>query len=82
MSHKMLFVVKDVKPEDTKTYDGTYYEVKAHCKSCFFCDHCKDIFWDYTHGPYLFLCDEKFGDNDAIRKGFIGKCKSFKEGDK
>lgn len=81
MSYKVKFTVRDVKPEDIRIYDGEFYEVKAHCKSCFFCDHCKDIFWDYSNGPYLFLCDEKFGENDVIRKGLSGNCNSFKEGD-
>ena len=26
-------------------------------KDCIFCKHC-DVFWDYTNGPYLLVCDE------------------------
>lgn len=25
---------------------------------CVFCKHCKDLFWDYTNGPYMFMCDK------------------------
>ena len=25
--------------------------------ACVFCKHCNDIFYDYTHGPYLMFCD-------------------------
>lgn len=27
-------------------------------KSCVFCSHCKDFFYDYTNGPYLICCDK------------------------
>lgn len=26
-------------------------------RHCAFCKHCTDIFYDYTHGPYMFICD-------------------------
>ena len=39
------------------------WEVPAKC--CCFCEHCNDIFWDFTNGPYMFLCDlEKDYDNE------------------
>lgn len=45
----------------------TYLLPENHCA---FCKHCPDIFFDYTNGPYLFICD-------------LGKeyetCNSFKE---
>lgn len=25
--------------------------------ACVFCDHCLDMFYDYTHGPYLIFCE-------------------------
>ena len=31
-------------------------------KCCAFCSHCSDIFYDYTNGPYIFLCTK---DNDT-----------------
>ena len=42
-------------------------------KDCLFCDHCTDIFWDYTNGPYMIFCDlgeETFKEN----------CRYFEEG--
>lgn len=80
MSYKLIFRVTGVKSEDTKLYDAKFYQVKAHCRSCFFCDHCTDIFWDFSNGPYMFLCDKNMFDMEAIKKGIIGKCKSFEEG--
>ncbi len=31
------------------------------CKppSCLLCKHCTDIWWDYSNGPYMTLCDLK-----------------------
>lgn len=26
-------------------------------KCCAFCSHCSDLFYDYTNGPYLYICD-------------------------
>lgn len=28
--------------------------------NCVFCKHCTDIFWDYTHGPYMIFCEKNF----------------------
>lgn len=25
-------------------------------KHCLSCKYCTDVFWDYTHGPYMCLC--------------------------
>lgn len=48
-------------------------------KACVFCDHCKDIFWDYTNGPYMIFCDIDLDPNEG---GYEGKCGSFvEEGD-
>ena len=33
--------------------------VKAPEKSCFFCRHMSDIFYDYSNGPYMALCNAK-----------------------
>ena len=24
---------------------------------CVFCKKCRDVFWDYTNGPYMCICD-------------------------
>lgn len=60
--------------------DGNIY--MAHPKSCFFCDHCIDIFYD-SNGPYGFVCDinEGSGDkayNKVFNFGIRGKCTDFK----
>ena len=41
-------------------------------KHCVFCNHCTDIFWDYTNGPYIVLCDK-------YHVADYRNCKSFKE---
>ena len=37
--------------------DGKVYGLKTK-KNCLICKHCTDIFWDYTHGPYMAICEE------------------------
>ena len=34
--------------------DGYNYHLPDN--HCAFCVNCTDIFWDYTHGPYMFSC--------------------------
>lgn len=34
--------------------NGKYYGGPQ--RSCLFCNHCTDIFYDCTHGPYMFVC--------------------------
>lgn len=41
-------------------------------KSCYVCGHC-DIWWDFTHGPYMFACDK---DKDT-EKALEGMCESW-----
>ena len=38
--------------------DGMVFELKTR-KSCLICKHCTDIFWDYTHGPYMLFCEKE-----------------------
>lgn len=47
---------------------------EAFKNSCVFCEHC-DVFWDYTNGPYLFLCDADCN----TEHGLSGQCEIFKE---
>ncbi len=56
-----------------KCADGYTYLCPDKC--CLFCSHCPDIFWDYTHGIYMTLCDI---DEDIVM-GSKGKCDSFVE---
>ena len=69
--------------ECTRVYKCPYYVVKAHPRSCFFCRHLTDIFWDYTNGPYMFFCElhhmEKETDEDPIDIGLHGNCPDFLE---
>ena len=39
-------------------------------KHCVFCSHCSDVFYDYSHGPYMCLCTK---DNDTS----MGHCTDF-----
>ena len=49
------------------------YEVPD--KSCLLCEHCTDIFVDFTNGPYLIICDKHTDTSNGIN----GKCEDFKE---
>lgn len=60
----MIRRTKKFKCADGKTY-------KFPVKHCAFCDHCTDIFFDYTNGPYMFLCENNHED--------FRTCKSFKK---
>ena len=46
--------------------------VKAHERSCLFCEHCTDIFYD-SQGIYLTICAK---DAD-IYEGASGDCSQF-----
>lgn len=59
---------------ELREYKCEYYSLRAHAKSCFFCDHCTDIFFD-SDGPYMFLCDIA-GD---VHSGLSGTCEGFYE---
>ena len=37
--------------------DGMVFGLKPR-KCCLICKHCTDIFWDYTHGPYMLFCEK------------------------
>lgn len=71
------------KSELTRIYKGPGYTVKAHPKSCFFCQHLTDIWWDYTNGPYMFMCEKRQmtedSDEDPIEIGMHGNCPDFME---
>ena len=62
------------------------FKVGAHKRSCLFCRHCSDVWWDHTNGPYMFLCDydnvdlpePKEKEHDPERS-FAGECPAFEE---
>lgn len=41
------------------TIDTLFGKNKYHCpdKCCLTCAHCTDVFWDYTNGPYMVICE-------------------------
>lgn len=42
-----------------KTHVGFHdYFVPEDKQSCFICEHCSDIFYDATNGPYMNFCDK------------------------
>lgn len=46
-------------------------------KSCVFCKHCTDVWYDF-HGPYMYLClKEQDGIKNLTEKGHTGKCEYF-----
>lgn len=61
-----------------KEFKGEGYTVLAHPRSCFFCRHCTDIFYDYTNGPYMFICDID-STSAQIESGLRGECGDFEE---
>lgn len=69
--------------ELTRVYKSENFTIRARPNSCFFCDHLTDIFWDYTNGPYMFICENKKmadgNDEDPIEKGMLGLCEDFAE---
>lgn len=50
---------------------GIWIKCKSD-KDCVFCDHCTDIFWDYTNLIYAISCEEEHDPNDR-------PCRYFKE---
>lgn len=56
----------------------------AHKHSCLFCNHCSDIYWDYSNGIYAINCDKNWNNEDIrtehIKSAFSnGKCEFFNE---
>lgn len=60
----------------TRQYECDEYKCNAHPRSCFFCDHCTDITYDDTHGPYMFDCNVN---GNTLDEGLPGTCESFIE---
>ena len=61
----------------TKVYECDDYKCDAHTRGYLFCKHSTDVWWDYTNGPYMIMCDIDTEGKELTRKGFIGKCKYF-----
>lgn len=50
---------------------GVFVNVRRD-KDCVFCQHCTDVFWDYTNLIYGIACDEDHDTNDD-------DCRYFRE---
>ena len=63
----------------SRTYHakGCYKITSKEDNVCFFCKNLTDVIWDYTNGPYLFICEKV--DGDGIDLGLEGKCPHFEE---
>lgn len=48
-------------------------KILAPDKCCLFCGYCTDVWWDYTHGPYMLYCEI---DCDT-EQGAKGECEHF-----
>ena len=72
----MSLKVRNVKEGFEKQYECEYYKVIAHQNSCFFCEYCTDIWWDYTNGPYMCLCTNEI---DVKSEFFRTGCPEFEE---
>lgn len=33
------------------------YECDVPDNHCLVCQHCTDVFYDITHGPYMYICE-------------------------
>ncbi len=51
------FVFKNKPKFETKIYECEAFTCEAPIHSCFFCEHCSDIFYDFTNGSYALVCD-------------------------
>lgn len=61
---------KDVKMKPWKSECGITWLVPENY--CVFCKHCTDIYFDFTHGPYMCFCEKLHEDFET--------CNSFEEG--
>ena len=68
---------KSIRSDFSKVYECDDYKCDAHPRGCLFCEHCTDVFFDYTNGPYMFICEKQDGENDPTDKGFCGQCEMF-----
>lgn len=59
-------------------HDPVCGELKYKCKCetlCVFCSHCTDVFWDYSHGPYMVICD--LSRPETEEHNYRNTCKDF-----
>lgn len=51
--------------------NGKVYGIPKDTKCCLICKHCKDIWYDYTNGPYMWFCSLNEDTNECMN------CNSF-----
>lgn len=76
-SRKSTYQIKNIDEEKLEKYECDEYIVWAIPNTCFFCEWCTDIFYDYINGPYMLFCTWDIDTNSVV----TGKtpCKKFKE---
>lgn len=47
-------------------------------RDCIFCTQCH-VFWDYTNGPYMFICDKDRPECNEAETSEEHTCELFKE---
>lgn len=47
-------------------------------RDCIFCEHC-EVFWDYTNGPYMFICNKERPEIHEARSSEEHTCELFEE---
>lgn len=58
-----------------KTYECGLLKYTLPDHACVFCKHCSDVFYDYSCGIYMLICDKE---NDADGN-LLGNCIEFEE---
>ena len=49
-----------MKKDNEKIWLSEYYApFLVPSNYCVFCEKCTDIFWDYSNGPYMCMCDDQ-----------------------
>ena len=62
---------------DKRLYTCEHYSLYAPSRSCFFCRHLTDIFYD-CEGPYMFVC-EISDTAEEVHAGLMAECSRFEE---
>lgn len=60
-----------VKTKNFHCENGAIYSAPEKCG--LFCKHCTDIVYDYTHGPYMLMCES----HDTDEACWEGECDLF-----
>ena len=72
MTYKEEKMAREYFLEDIAHPKGGIWIKCKNDKDCIFCDHCTDVYWDYTNLIYAITCEEEHDPNDR-------PCKYFKE---